>query len=123
MVKRLGFLLTAIIIVNLLIGCGERMTKEQLFALAAKYKKEESFFDAIKTYERLVKKYPDANQADQAQYKIALIYSNNLSNFDKSIESHKKLIDKYPDSKYVPYAEKWLAQCADQELEEMNHEE
>jgi len=101
MAKRIGYLLSVIILLNLLIGCGERMTKEQMFALAEKYENEESHLKAVETYEKLVKKYPDAENADQAQYKIALIYSNNLTDFHKSVKAHQKLIEKYPDSKFA----------------------
>ena len=101
MLKRLGSLLIIFVILNLIFGCGERMTKEQLFALAEKYEKEENFLEAVKTYKKLVKKYPEAEKADESQYKIALIYSNNLNDFHQSVESHEKLIAKYPDSNYA----------------------
>ena len=101
MLKRLGSLFAVIVILNIIYSCGERMTKEQFFALAEKYEKEENFVEAVKTYEKLIKKYPDAEQADQAQYKIALINSNNLNDFHKSVEAHEKLIKNYPDSKFT----------------------
>lgn len=101
MLKSFGSLFTIVVILNVLISCGERMTKEQLFALAEKYENEENYEDAIKTYEKLIKNYPKAEKADQAQYKIALIYSNNLNDFSKSIKIYEKLIGKYPDSKFA----------------------
>jgi len=101
MSKRFSSLLVMIVILSLIFGCGERMTKEQLSALAEKYEKEESFLEAVKTYEKLLKKYPEDEQADQAQYKIALINSNNLNDFNKSVEAHEKLIKNYPESNYA----------------------
>lgn len=101
MIRRIVFLLILTFGLSLIYGCGERTTKEQLFALAEKYEKEENFLEAIKNYKKIVDKYPHSDRADQAQYKTALIYSNNLNDFHKSVESHKKLIEKYPDSKYA----------------------
>ncbi|MBN2012397.1 tetratricopeptide repeat protein [candidate division KSB1 bacterium] len=94
------FLIIALVFV-LLIGCGERMTKEQLFATAEKYEMEENFEAAIKTYQKILKKYGDEERADEAQHKIALIYSNNLNDFQKSVEMHELVIKNYPDSKYA----------------------
>lgn len=90
-----------IIILSFVVGCGERMTKEQMFALAEKYETEENFDAAMKTYSKIVKKFADSDVTDQAQYKIAYIYSNNLNDFEKSVEAHKLLLEKYPDSKYA----------------------
>jgi TolA-binding protein len=95
------YFIIASIIVSLIIGCGEKQTKEQLFALSEKLEKDEKFNDAIVSYQKLIKKFPSSNFADQSQYKIALIYSNNLNDFDKSINAHNVLIEQYPNSKYV----------------------
>jgi TolA-binding protein len=94
------FLIIALVFL-FMIGCGERMTKEQLFALAEKYEMEENFQTAIKTYQKILKKYGDSERADEAQHKIALIYSNNLNDFQKSIETHELVIKNYPNSKYA----------------------
>ena len=99
--KRISIFLISFIALIIVFGCGERMTKEQLFALADKYEREENYTEAVKTYKKIVDKYPDSEQADQAQYKIALVYSNNLNDFHKSIEAHSQLIENYPQSKYA----------------------
>ncbi|MEE4312222.1 MAG: tetratricopeptide repeat protein [candidate division KSB1 bacterium] len=90
-----------VIILSFAAGCGERMTKEQMFALAEKHETQDNYESAMKTYSKIVKKFPDSEMADQAQYKIAYIYSNNLNDFEKSVESHKLLLEKYPESKYA----------------------
>ncbi len=96
-----SFLVIGLFLFGLVSGCGKRMTKEQMFALAEKYELEENFDAAIKMYTKILKKYGDTERADQAQYKLALIYSNNLNNFEKSIETHLELISKFPDSKFA----------------------
>ncbi len=97
------FLVIALIFV-LVVGCGERQTKEQLFAMAEKFELEENFQSAIKAYKKILKKHGDTKRADHAQYKMALIYSNNLHDFDKSIATYLDLMEKYPESKYAAQA-------------------
>ncbi|MBD3289813.1 tetratricopeptide repeat protein [candidate division KSB1 bacterium] len=101
MLKHLASFVVVILLIIMVVGCGERKTKEELMTMAEQYEAEENFLTAIKTYQRVLKKYPDAEEAVQAKYKIALIYSNNLNDFEKSVETHKDLIDKYPESKYA----------------------
>ncbi|MCI0495771.1 tetratricopeptide repeat protein [candidate division KSB1 bacterium] len=100
MPKYVFALMMVILTLVFVIGCGERMTKEQLFALGEKSESEEKYEEAIKTYEKLVKNYPQGERSDEAQYKIALIYYNNLNDFEKSVQAHEKLITKYPSSKF-----------------------
>jgi len=88
------------IILIIFIGCGEKKTKEQLNAEALRYEREENYKEAIKTFELLADKYPQANFADSVLFRIAQIYSNNLSDFEGSIATHKRLIEKYPESNF-----------------------
>ncbi len=101
MYKFTASLIVAVIMLGLVLGCGERMTKEQMFALAEKNEKEEKFTDALKIYEKIAKKYDALGSGDQALYKIAYIYSNNLNDFNASVEAHNRLIAKYPESKFA----------------------
>lgn len=81
------------------IGCGPKKTKEQLYAEALKYEREENFKEAINTYEQIVKEYPTSNSSDSILFKIGQIYANNLTDFEDAIAAHERLIEKYPDSK------------------------
>lgn len=94
-----SFLLIFALVGLIIIGCGPKKTKEQLYAEANKFEKEENFQEAIKTFERFVKNYPTSESADSVLFKIGQIYANNLTDFDKAIETHKRLIENYPDSK------------------------
>lgn len=100
MLNRLAFLSIIILLFGFIFGCGEKLTKEQIFAKAEKYEQEKKFSYAIKTYQKIIKKFGDTEQAEHAKYRIALIYSNNLQEFDKSIATHEELIKNYPLSKY-----------------------
>jgi len=80
-------------------SCGPKKTKEQLYAEALQYEREENFKEAIKTYQIIVDEYPQAKFADSVLFNIGQIYSNNLTDFESSIEAHKSLIKKFPKSK------------------------
>jgi TolA-binding protein len=101
MFKHFASFAVVILLIVMVVACGEKKTKEQLMTLAEQYEADENFLTAIKTYTKVLKKYPDAPEAVQAKYKIALIYSNNLNDFEKSVETHKDLIEKYPESKFA----------------------
>jgi outer membrane protein assembly factor BamD (BamD/ComL family) len=84
----------------LIIGCGPKKTKEQLYAEALQLEKQENFKEAIVIYEQLIKDYPRANIADSILFKVGQIYSNNLLEFEHAVDAHKRLIKKYPDSRF-----------------------
>jgi len=101
MMRALSSLVIVFIILGLLAGCGKKMTQEQMFALAEKLEKEGDYTESLKIYQKITKKFPDSEKVDQAQYKVAYIFSNNLNDFEKSVEAHLNLIEKYPDSKFA----------------------
>jgi len=84
----------------LIINCGPKKTKEQLYAEASESEKKENFKEAIVVYEQLIKDYPQSNFADSILFRIGQMYSNNLLEFDNAIDAHKRLVKKYPDSKF-----------------------
>jgi len=87
------------LVLFVVISCGSKKTKEQLYAEAMQFERQENFKEAIITYEQLIKDYPHSNYADSTLFKIGQIYSNNLADFEQAIDAHKRLIKKYPDSK------------------------
>lgn len=84
----------------LISNCGTKKTKEQLYAEAAQFERQENFKEAIAIYEQLINGYPRANFADSILFKVGQMYSNNLLDFEHAIDAHKLLIKKYPDSKF-----------------------
>ncbi|MBN1154814.1 tetratricopeptide repeat protein [candidate division KSB1 bacterium] len=101
MIRALSSLLILVMVFGVLIGCGQKMTKEQMFALAEKYEKEGNYTESLKVYQKITKKFSSTELADQAQYKVAYIFSNNLNDFEKSVEAHLELLETYPESKYA----------------------
>ncbi len=93
--------IAAILLFSLVVGCGEKLTEEQLRAKALDYENKEQWDLAIKTYDRLLKAYPDSKKADEILYKMGVIYANNLKDYKKSVDAYKRLIKEYPNSSYV----------------------
>ncbi len=63
---------------------------------------------AIKSYQKIIDKYPDSKWADDAQFCIAVAYHtealvSNGDNADRAIEASKKFITDYPEAKLEPY--------------------
>lgn len=84
----------------LIINCGTKKTKEQLYAEAQQFEKQENFKEAITVYEQILKDYPNTGVADSILFAVGQMYSNNLLDFQQAVEVHKQLIKKYPHSKY-----------------------
>lgn len=91
-------------LIVLMVSCGQKKTKEQLYAEAKKYEREENFKEAIRVLEMLAENYPQVNFADSILFQIGQFYSNNLSDFENSIQVHKRLIEKYPTSKLAAHS-------------------
>ncbi|MFZ5518774.1 MAG: tetratricopeptide repeat protein [Candidatus Zhuqueibacterota bacterium] len=94
-----SLLIVTFLIQILIVGCGTKKTKEQLYAEAKRFERNEQYKEAIEVYEQFVKEYPRASSADSVLFSIGQIYSNNLAQFEKSIETHQRLISQYPESK------------------------
>ena len=113
--RRLLALLAGLLVVGIcFVGCGERQTAEQLYSEAQNCEQKGERFDAqgrieesgemfrkaVKTYERLVAKYPQAEKSPEALYKLGTLYMNNLKDADKSIDAYERLLDTYAGSSY-----------------------
>ena len=88
-----------VFILLLVISCGQKKTKEQLYAEALRYEQDENFEEAINTLEKIVDTYPQDVTIDSVLFRIGQIYSNNLSDFENSVKTHEHLIEKCPDSR------------------------
>lgn len=85
----------------LIIGCGEKLTEDQLRANALDFENREQWPQAAQMYERLVKAYPKSKQAEETLYRLGVIYANNIKDFSKSVDAYSRLVKKYPQSDYV----------------------
>lgn len=65
------------------------------------FEQNESFENAMATYETIVSVFPDTIFADSTLFKLGTLYSNNLKNLDQSVSSYRRLVDNYPNSKLI----------------------
>jgi len=99
MIRRFTTAISLTLILTL--GCGEKMTEEQLRAQARDYEEKEQWEEAVKTYEQLAKQHPESEKADEDLYNLGVIHANNLKNFYRAVEAYKELTAKYPKSSHV----------------------
>jgi len=75
------------------------LTSLQRLASAAKVVKKYDI--AIKTYQRIIKEFPETREALHAQLDIAYIYDIQLKNPAKAIEAYQKIINNYPRDSFI----------------------
>jgi len=67
-----------------------------------------SYKGAVKTLKLLYEKYPDTEYADNALFKMATIYYDDLDDRNSAIKSLQDLLYYYPESEYRKEAEEKL---------------
>jgi TolA-binding protein len=82
------------------ISC-KKKSEAELQTLAQEYEQQEKFEDAFKTYEKMLKSYPESPKSEETVIRMAFISYNNLGEFDRAIELHRRVIKDYPESKFV----------------------
>jgi outer membrane protein assembly factor BamD (BamD/ComL family) len=82
--------------------------EQALYTEAQNFSEKGDFQSAIKTYEDLLKLYPDSPRAYKAQFLIAFVYSENLKDYEKAKINYEKLIEKYPNCDLVDDAQYML---------------
>ena len=65
--------------------------------------KEGKYEDAMRGFETLIKKYPDSDRADNAQFWIGECYMG-IKQYEKAILAYQEVIKKYPKGNKVPSA-------------------
>jgi outer membrane protein assembly factor BamD (BamD/ComL family) len=105
-------IMMALIIVSLIFSCSSssknKKTEQELYTDAQNFSEKGDFQSAIKTYEEILKLYPDSPRTYKAQFLIAFVYSENLKDHQKAKENYIKLIDKYPTCDLVDDAQYML---------------
>ncbi len=71
--------------------------EELLYNEAQSFLEKGDFTSAIKTYEQILKLYPESRHSCRAQFLIGFVYSENLKKPDKAKEIYEKVIETYPD--------------------------
>ena len=63
--------------------------------------------ERIAAYDRVVKEYPQSEQAPQAQFMIGFVYSEEKKDYDKAEAAFKKLLQDYPKSE-LAHSAQWM---------------
>ena len=92
--------------------------EELLYNEAQSFSEKRDFTLAIKTYEQILKVYPESPYACKAQFLIGFVYSENLKDYDKAKEIYEKVIEKYPDCDLADDARFMLESMASDSLPE-----
>jgi TolA-binding protein len=107
MLKRLlpalFFLSFSTLLMVFLSGCGEHPEVE-IFNEAERLLSEGQYLAAIENYNRVFDSFPESPYAPRSQYKIGLIYSLYLSDFQKAMKAYSTLFYMYPVSPEVVLA-------------------
>jgi TolA-binding protein len=90
--KRLvvGFGMVALVLF-LSTGC-DKTPDKTLMNKATKLEQQEKFADAVKIFEKLVKKYPKSPLAVESLQHLANIYAYGLQDFGKAISAYERMI-------------------------------
>jgi len=109
--KNAAGILVALIIGGLIFSCSSnsksKKTEQELYTEAQNFSEKGEYISAIKTYEEIMKSFPESPRAYKAQFLIAFVYSENLKAYEKARENYKMLIEQYPncdlvdDAKYM----------------------
>jgi TolA-binding protein len=87
---------------------GHELTPQVLKQLAMLDQQDGKIDLAISRYEQLLRRFPDSDQADEAQFMIAFISEEYLLDFDRARQAYQLVIDKYPDSELAASARRLL---------------
>ena len=78
-----------------------KTAKEALQQAYTKHFQEKDYQRAIEKYRWIVERFPDSDEAIEAQYRIGNIYQWDLVEPEKAIREYEKLRGRYPDSNYA----------------------
>ncbi len=94
----------------ILAGCSKKSDKDYMDS-GEKSMQAKNFQSAVKSYESLIKEYPDSKLAPDALVKLATLYQNRVDSslteeqsFTKAAELFREVYDKYPNSDKAPVA-------------------
>lgn len=89
-----------------------------LYNEAQSFSEKGDFSSAIKTYEEILRLYPESVNSCRAQFLIGFVYSENLKNYDKAKEIYEKVIEKYPECDLADDAKFMLESMASESVPE-----
>ncbi|KPK89376.1 hypothetical protein AMJ80_09870 [bacterium SM23_31] len=105
---RKSLLFSAIILLIIIAGWlffRNNETEEELFTRAKQYLSEGKNKEAVKVYEKLVKKFPESENRSNAVFMIGFYYANELKEYDKAEKYYKMFLEEYPNDTLAFYAQ------------------
>ncbi len=113
-------LVAAFLALVLLVACGQKMTEEQLYAQVLDFQEKQQWDDVIKTYEQLVKQYPESEKADEHLYQLGMTYAHDAKQFQKAIETWERLVETYPDSRLITNTKFMIGYCYANDIKDLD---
>ena len=96
--------ITYLFLAALLLASCSRKSEEQLYSEARNYENQNLLQLAIDDYHEIVQRFPKGTHAEEAQYRIALIYNNDLKDMQKAVDAYRAFAALFPQSKETPSA-------------------
>ena len=90
-----------VLLAVMIMGCGEKLTEEQMYAKASEFENDKNIEEAIGYYEKIVDTFPESDASAETLYKLGVYYANHVKDFEKSVNAYKRLIEQYPNSSFV----------------------
>ena len=81
-----------------------RKSEEQLYSEAQAAETAKNFTEAIDRYQEIVSRFNDGSRAEESQYRIALIYNNELHDISKALGAYHHFYETFPNSTNAPSA-------------------
>jgi TolA-binding protein len=113
-VRALALCLLAVVILS---GCSSR--GERYYQRAEQFFAQGQFQLAADEYRRVVGEDPRCPLADDAAYKLAYLYREEMGSLPEAIETYAFLAERYPDSPYADDALLWVLYLQGHDLKDM----
>ena len=102
-------ILFPILILFILIGCGEKKSVDELITEATTNLNENKVPEAVLLFEEILEEYPESDKAPEVLSQLASIYQNKMlkslsdsESLEKSVSLFRKIYDDYTESSYAP---------------------
>ncbi len=114
--KVLGLL---VVTAYLFTGCGKPSPAE-MNARAEEAYKLQNYQLAIEQYNELIKEHPGSPEADDAAFRCAAIYQDNMHNPQKAVDGYNQYLTLFPEGKKAPTALFLLGYIYNNELHKLD---
>jgi TolA-binding protein len=101
--KQIIPILTLVIMLSIMIGCGKQ-TAEQMFSVAENLEKEEKYQDALVKFEKILVVHPNTPLAPEIYFKIAQL-TGTLKKFENCVDAYAQIVKLAPGHQNAPKAQ------------------